>query len=756
MGIFQRHLADSDALSHLGNFMIASDDIKIGLYFLKKALSVAPSDAARQALTSRLLSLHPHRYSTTNLQTLQLPSTTSSIVIVDKGIDRSFVEALLEGSTNTTVHFFTDLNNDHMSDLLLSSIGQRLGCRDVINRYDPYYKVMADACHSLGQRVSDIFEKDRLTQIVFPVPGLAASITLTVSDSIFWSAYYEECVHKIINQNAAEQIIFILGTNSSLWSVAEKYYSSPHGSKVWYCAPSKNPIAHAHAVTRIRLLAFPTASTTSFDVTDPEVNQHPVRADVGHYVRYFLHCIKKRAVTKAAKLPTKKRDSADLIVIAGGYFTNYLESWKAVAEGVSRSGLYDVAVCDFGPKPMMAADVLGVVYDEGTTVTGQVGHADYVDIFTPLQNDIFPPRLGKWLPLYHQVQIQSLLDAAQSDISVPKIISDTLSTKIEGIFSQTIPQLLFTLSFSLSYLGQIKPSLVLLCPSRPGEAMILAAAAHALQIKTVTLDVHILEPSYARNLAVYADYAFVISEHFAESYAKYFRIDRDAVYVIGSLRLGQMLERLAGLGQSDAQRSLGWPTGLQQTLLLITQPIAWEILAVCIDQFAKAIAGFDERPRICLRLHREESAERRLQYTQIFAKYGLTESVFYGDGDIGTLIVASDCIVGFFSTALIEAQATGRPVIVVQPKNKRWIVDLPEMGLATAATSVDEISDALRHVFKGKTPYPPVDLREGQDVVISRVEKAIDHIIAGGKLRDNFLSPPEIFVKFNKPHDIVG
>jgi hypothetical protein len=469
-------------------------------------------------------------------------------------------------------------------------------------------------------------------------------------------------------------------------------------------------------------------------------------------VRYFLQCLKNRAVTAVSKLPLPPADARMKVHVAGGHYTNYLDSLKTISQDLAQSG-FNVTICDYGPKPKLSAQTLGLDVDSDEASTDGL---TYCDLFTLTQNDVFPARLGKWLLLSRRVAIDMLCSSLYSDVAIPSSVTEILNAQAERYFSADIPQLLFNYYIYLAFLEKTHPSVVLLCPSRPKEAMLLAAACHMLEIKTVTFDAHILESSYARNLSIYADSAFVIAQYYADHYANYFRVTPEAIHVVGSLRMGTMLESLQGQTRTSAQLELGWTDSSKATVLLIGQPVAWRTLAPCVDMFAHALSMIENCPRICLRLHREESAERYEQYLEIFRKRGMADQVFNGNGEIGLLILASDCVAGFFSTALIEAAAAGRPVIVIQPEAKQWIVDWSLMGLAHSARSWREIYETLCRILENPDAMAHESANEGTDAVMQRIRAAMNYVITSGKRRAEFTAPSDIFVRYHMPLWIVG
>jgi hypothetical protein len=127
-----------------------------------------------------------------------------------------------------------------------------------------------------------------------------------------------------------------------------------------------------------------------------------------------------------------------------------------------------------------------------------------------------------------------------------------------------------------------------------------------------------------------------------------------------------------------------------------------------------------------------------------------------GAGDIGQLIVASDCVVGFFSTALPEAAATGRPVIVVQPEQGCWAVDWSTMGLAQSGSTAAGIADLVKASLGKIDPAAPIVPEETKEQAVMNCIAAIDSVIDHGLIRPHFLPPSEIFVKYHKPANIVG
>jgi hypothetical protein len=750
--VLQRNTVDGEALLAIGNFLIVANDVSRGIEVLRRAADMTPTRAQRDTINARVLSLVPHNHNAGLPANFLTRSDETTLIIADKSIDIAFLNAILATQKSTRLHFFADLENRHLADLVLSEQTQRSGCRDIMGRYDERYAVIASACHHVAQKVTAVLQSDAQVSLAFPGNGFAATSTLMIADHLFWGAYYVECLERIIADSNANRIVFLLGENTDLWAVATRYCNGLMADRIWYCAPSKNPAAYRLTLPRMRQMrtSWPMDQMRTA-ASSPEAMEAD-ESGIGQYVRYFLQSLKNRAVTAVSKMRLPPTDARMKVHVAGGYYTNYLDSLQTVSRDLARSG-YNVTVCDYGPKPAMSVQLLGIDVDaEESVLTGLT----YCDLFKPTQNDIFPARLGKWLLLSRRAAIDELCFALRDDATIPPSVIEILNVQAERYFTTSIPQLAFQYYIYLAFLEKTRPSLVIFCPSRPKEAMLLAAASQMLEIKTVTLDTHILESSYARNLSIYTDGAIVISQYYADHYTNYFRVPQEAVYVAGSLRLGTMLEALQGQTRASARLELGWADSSRATLLLIGQPITWRTLAPCVDMFARALSMLEDRPRICLRLHREENAERYEQYLEIFRKWGIADLVLDGSGDIGPLILASDCIAGFFSTALIEAAAAGRAVIVIQPEAKQWIVDWSLLGLAHSARGWREIYETLRRILENPDAMAFSSANHEKDAVMQRVRAAMNDVVTSSNRRAEFTAPSDIFVKYHMPLGIVG
>ena len=402
----------------------------------------------------------------------------------------------------------------------------------------------------------------------------------------------------------------------------------------------------------------------------------PSTAEMTHGLNTFMKLLKKRLTAALPPIPT---DGTNHIYIA----TNTRSKSYALANNVIKGKLVDVApvtIFDFaapqGLRSISKASLAPCLY-----------------------NALHSADSGERALLSHFVQAGSRMTldgqrlGAFPASEMKEIVSIALEQNIGALIGNVI-----LYRMMVQKLNNVKNAQLLLLPGRHGNIRCLARAFETANLPS--LDVQVLfvsemsrykPPMAARNV--------VIDSFARDRYVNEWGKAPSSIDLIGAINLDEDIKQARSFDREINRKALlGAPKA--KTVTFACQPLPDTEIMAAIEAIAKALKP-QKKLHLCVKLHPSQS-ESLLGHISEFLMEAFGDKSRYTvlrNVSFAKVMSVTDILVSYFSNVCLMAPAFNVPVITLPSSAPMPSLTLADMGLAIAATTLDDFDDKLSTVL---------------------------------------------------------
>lgn len=419
----------------------------------------------------------------------------------------------------------------------------------------------------------------------------------------------------------------------------------------------------------------------------------PSTAEMTHGLNTFMKLLKKRL---SAALPPIPTDGSNHIYIA----TNTRSKSYELANNVINEKLVDVApvtIFDFAaPKGIRSISKASLA--------------------PCLYNALHSADSGERALLSHFVQAGSRMTLDGQSLGafpaseMKEIVSIALEQNIGALIGNVI---LYRLM--VQKLKDVNNAQLLLLPGRHGNIRCLARAFETAELPS--LDVQVLFVSeMSRYKPPMAARSVVIDSFARDRYVENWGKSPDSIDLIGAINLDEDIKLARSFDREVNRKALlGAPKA--KTVTFACQPLPDTEIMATVEAIAKALKPQDKL-HLCVKLHPSQSESLLGHISEYLmdafgdkSRYTVLRSVSFAK-----VMSVTDILVSYFSNVCLMAPAFNVPVITLPSSAPMPSLTLAHMGLAVAATTLDDFEDKLRTVLssagasgKSLPPQPYLD-----------------------------------------------
>lgn len=285
-------------------------------------------------------------------------------------------------------------------------------------------------------------------------------------------------------------------------------------------------------------------------------------------------------------------------------------------------------------------------------------------------------------------------------------------------------------------LKDVENAQLLLLPGRHGNIRCLARAFETAGL--TSLDVQVLfvsemsryKPPMATRHAVIDSFA---RDRYINEWGK---IDED-IDVIGAINLDEDIKKARSFDREVNRRSLlGSPKG--RTVTFACQPLPENEIMAAVKTIAKAVKP-QGKMHLCVKLHPSQSESLLGHISEYLmdefgdkSRYTVLRNVTFAK-----VISVTDILVSYFSNVCLMAPAFNVPVITLPSSAPMPSLTLSDMGLAVAASTLEDFEDRLKTVLSNintnnkKLPPHPYLAQNPHMTTPSSLERLSDSVQKG-------------------------
>jgi len=419
----------------------------------------------------------------------------------------------------------------------------------------------------------------------------------------------------------------------------------------------------------------------------------PSTAEMTHGLNTFMKLLKKRLVAALPPIPT---DGENHIYIA----TNTRSKSYELANNLIQQKLVDVA---------------SVTRFDFAAPQG-IRNISKASLTPCLYNALHSADSGERALLSHFIQAGSRMTLDGQSLGafpaseMKEVVSIALEQNIGAIIGNVI---LYRLM--VQKLKDVKNAQLLLLPGRHGNIRCLARAFETAGLPS--LDVQVLFVSeMSRYKPPMATRNAVIDSFARDRYINNWGKSKDNIELIGAINLDEDIKTARNFDKEVNRKALlGSPKG--KIVTFACQPLPDAEIMAAVKAIAAALKSQEEL-HLCVKLHPSQSesllghiSEYLMDVFGSKSRYTVLRTVSFAK-----VMSVTDILVSYFSNVCLMAPAFNVPVITLPSSAPMPSLTLADMGLAVAATTLDDFDDILSTVLLGTNsddkslpPHPYLD-----------------------------------------------
>ena len=276
-----------------------------------------------------------------------------------------------------------------------------------------------------------------------------------------------------------------------------------------------------------------------------------------------------------------------------------------------------------------------------------------------------------------------------------EIVSIALERNIGALIGNVILHRLM-----VKHLKAVKNAQLLLLPGRHGNIRCLARAFETVSLPSLDVQV-LLVSEMARYKPPMAKRNVVIDSYARDRYVEEWGKSSESIDLIGAVNLDEDIKKARSFDRKSTSKALlGAPKGT--TVTFACQPIPDAEIMAAVEAIAAALKPQKDL-HLCVKLHPSQSESLLSQINEYLmdafedkSRYTVLHTVPFAK-----VMSVTDILVSYFSNVCLMAPAFNVPVITLPSFVPMPSLTFADMGLAIAATTLDDFNDKLSTVLLG-------------------------------------------------------
>ena len=406
----------------------------------------------------------------------------------------------------------------------------------------------------------------------------------------------------------------------------------------------------------------------------------PSTAEMTNGLNTFMKLLKKRLVAALPPLPT---GGANHIYIA----TNTRSKSYELANNVIKEKLVDVA-------PVTIFDFAA---PQG------IRNISKASLAPCLYNALHSADSGERALLSHFIQAGSRMTLEGQSLGafpaseMKEIVSIALEQNIGALIGNVI---LYRLM--VQKLKKVENAQLLLLPGRHGNIRCLARAFETAELPS--LDVQVLFVSeMSRYKPPMATRNVVIDSFSRDRYIENWNKLDDNIDLIGAINLDEDIKKARSFDRDVNRKALlGSPKG--RAVTFACQPLPDTEIMAAVKAIATALKAQNTKLHLCVKLHPSQSESLHGHISEYLMELFGSKSCYtvLRTVSFAKVMSVTDILVSYFSNVCLMAPAFNVPVITLPSSAPMPSLTLANMGLAIAATTLDDFDDKLNTVLSSE------------------------------------------------------
>jgi hypothetical protein len=544
----------------------------------------------------------------------------------------------------------------------------------VMTYNDSTDQAVAEETLLMAQQIADVFtgcvqisDRNEIRKI------LASAMTLALGDAMYLMARAAVALTKLLQEGCFTAVVIVAEncvTASRLAPVISQCMSS--GYDPWLLIAQKDANKRRKLTEAVLAPDFLNSNSENPPLAPPE--------EVAQDYRAFSCKMPKNAPIET----TTENHDRQFFVLVSPSDGNYSDTGLAIVREVAKHGSVECYLLHSSQARSVAfGSGLADLIDTGKVRLTSMSHR----AFSFPNTDSHSAHL-KFAAAF-LASTRHLMELKVVNTNIYLFVRQNLA----NVISRTFPFLVRQLNRIYSHLAEARPEAVIACPGRSPISHLLILSARMLSIPTIDVQAF-FQSAHPRYVASPADaFAMIDRSQIGIYLSRFSHLNQECVPV-GSVMIHAGVARLRSFDRS-VERDKFDVQPHERIILFATQHglgVVNEITLASLLETLAPVSGI----RLLVKCHPREQITSHYTYQQMVSMADAHNwCAVITTGDIYKMIAAADLVITQFSNVGLEAAVADKPVLAINLLNRKYPVDLSEMGICMGVSSEKQLKDVL-------------------------------------------------------------